>query len=87
MFYLELGGQTRRRYIAEDIAMRKHGVAHAQIKCPSARPSMFLFSLREKIISCNLIASLSIPQSNYSGVHRLLRVLQVRQLRRSLLIF
>ena len=40
MFYLELalalpqnGAKTQRRRIAADIAMRKHGVAHAQAKC------------------------------------------------------
>ena len=36
MFYLALGEKTPRRCIAADIAMRKHGVAHAQAKCPSA---------------------------------------------------
>ena len=36
MFYLALGEKTPRRCIAVDIAMRKHGVAQAQTKCPSA---------------------------------------------------
>ena len=36
MFYLALVEKTPRRCIAADIAMRKHGVAHAQTKCPSA---------------------------------------------------
>ena len=34
MFYLALAAKWR--CIAADIAMRKHGVAHAQTKCPSA---------------------------------------------------
>ena len=42
MFYLELGEKTPRRCIAADIAMRKHGVAHAQTKCPSAGPYAIL---------------------------------------------
>ena len=36
MFYLALGEKTPRRCIAADIAMRNHGVAQAQTKCPSA---------------------------------------------------
>lgn len=40
MFYLALGEKTPRRCIAADIAMRKHGVAQAQTKCPSACPQL-----------------------------------------------
>ena len=39
VFYLALGEKTPRRCIAADIAMRKHEVAQAQTKCPSALQS------------------------------------------------
>ena len=45
MFYLALGEETPCRCIAADVAMRKHGVAHAQTKCPSAYRRPLTWSL------------------------------------------
>ena len=55
-FYLALGEKTPRRRIAADIAMRKHGVAQAQTKCPSAHKMDYLIfsAMRMRHLFCTI---------------------------------